>query len=145
MSKQDNLTTAPILLNHLTINVSDVEFYYQLFTALGWKIMGHTTRKVSATDGQVGIWCLKFASKFTKNGFHRKNIGLNHLAFRVDSRAAIEHFYQDFVAAKGLTDLYDGPREYSQYNQGKGYFATFFEDPDRLKLEICYIAKEENE
>lgn len=32
---------------------------------------------------------------------------------------------------------YDTPREFPEYT--RGYCAVFFEDPDRLKLEIAYV------
>jgi hypothetical protein len=30
--------------------------------------------------------------------------------------------------------LYDGPKEYPDYSNG--YYAVYFEDPDRIKLEL---------
>ena len=37
----------------------------------------------------------------------------------------------------GATIL-DAPADYPQYNQGKGYYAVFFADPDGLKLEYVW-------
>ena len=36
-----------------------------------------------------------------------------------------------------IAPLYDSPREYPEYRPG--YYAVFFEDPDRLKLEVTYV------
>jgi hypothetical protein len=32
--------------------------------------------------------------------------------------------------------LYGGPKEYPEYR--KGYYAVYFEDPDRIKLEFVH-------
>ena len=32
----------------------------------------------------------------------------------------------------------DAPADYPQYNNGRGYYAVFFADPDGLKLECVY-------
>ena len=36
-----------------------------------------------------------------------------------------------------LRALYGTPREFPEYRPG--YYAVFFEDPDRLKLEIVHV------
>jgi hypothetical protein len=33
--------------------------------------------------------------------------------------------------------LYGGPREYPEY--AAAYYAVFFEDPDRIKLEVAHV------
>jgi hypothetical protein len=33
--------------------------------------------------------------------------------------------------------LYEGPGEYPEYH--RGYYAVYFEDPDRIKLEVAYV------
>lgn len=39
--------------------------------------------------------------------------------------------------AHGISTLYGAPREYPEYRHG--YYGVFFEDPDRLKLEVAYV------
>jgi glyoxylase I family protein len=62
--------------------------------------------------------------------------GLHHLCFRVDDNAAVE------AAARGLTALgvsATEPRYYPEY--GDDYYATFFSDPDGIRLEIVALRK----
>jgi hypothetical protein len=35
----------------------------------------------------------------------------------------------------------DAPADYPQYNNGGGYYAVFFADPDGLKLECAYTPR----
>ena len=44
-----------------------------------------------------------------------------------------------FLENKHIPILYGGPKEYPQYE--KGYYAVYFEDPDRVKLEVVYLPK----
>ncbi|HVQ74394.1 MAG TPA: hypothetical protein VMT79_02540 [Candidatus Binatia bacterium] len=68
---------------------------------------------------------------------HRKRPGLNHVAFGVSARADVDRFAREFLAPRGLATLYATPREFPEYRPG--YYAVFFEDPDRLKLEIAHV------
>jgi hypothetical protein len=38
---------------------------------------------------------------------------------------------------RGIAPLYDSPRDYPEYRAG--YYGVFFEDPDRLKIEIAHV------
>lgn len=69
-------------------------------------------------------------------GFHRKRTGLNHLAFRVSSKQRVDRFTREFLAPRGIVPLYGGARAYPEY--AKGYYAVYFEDPDRIKVEVAY-------
>ena len=62
---------------------------------------------------------------------------MNHVAFRVGGRADVDRFGEEFLKARGIAALYGGPREYPEYRPG--YYAVFFEDPDRLKFEVVYV------
>jgi catechol 2,3-dioxygenase-like lactoylglutathione lyase family enzyme len=71
------------------------------------------------------------------HGFHRKRPGLNHLALRVPQREDVDRFRDEFMAPRRLLSLYQTPREFPEYRPG--YYAVFFEDPDRLKLEVVHV------
>ena len=83
------------------------------------------------------IWVGAAAPEHAGAGFHRKRPGLNHVAFRVDRREDVDRFRAEFLAPRGLGTLYDTPREFPEYRPG--YYAVFFEDPDRLKVEVVHI------
>lgn len=66
----------------------------------------------------------------------RYSSGLHHLAWRAESRADVDALHDKLVGF-GATIL-DAPADYPRYNQGKGYYAVFFADPDGLKLEYVW-------
>ena len=131
-------------INHIQINVSDFEkskkFYSELFDILGWnKLEENEEEKFISwiySEGKFSFWIFETGQRFNKNKFHRKNTGLNHLAFKVDSEEKVREFYERFLFNKKDIVLYGGPKEYPEYREG--YFAVYFEDPDRIKLEINY-------
>jgi hypothetical protein len=49
----------------------------------------------------------------------------------------VDVFVADFLRPRDIAPLYDSPREYPEYRPG--YYAVFFEDPDRLKLEVAHV------
>lgn len=74
---------------------------------------------------------------FKQNYFHRKNTGVNHMAFKVNSREDVDKFYGEFLKDRNMGTLYGSPKEFPEY--AKGYYAVFFEDPDRIKLEVLFM------
>ena len=63
-------------------------------------------------------------------------MGLNHVAFHADSRKIVDEFHSKYLRPKGISILYGGPRERTEYS--KGYYSVYFEDPDRIKLELVF-------
>ncbi len=63
-------------------------------------------------------------------------VGLNHIALRASSRAVVDKFHRDFLRRRKIPVLYAGLREWTEYE--KGYYAVYFEDPDRINLELVY-------
>lgn len=128
-------------LYHIDIRVSNFRrsfpFYRALFRWLGWKQIDAGKDYCGYSDGRSGMWVIATESKYRKPPFHRKRTGLNHIAFCVPSRAAVNKFHREFLKSKHARVLYGGPKEYPEYHQG--YYAVFFEDPDRIKLEVAHI------
>ncbi|MGH7326498.1 MAG: hypothetical protein ACREJ9_17900 [Candidatus Rokuibacteriota bacterium] len=91
------------------------------------------------TNGGTDFWIIATPAERRGRGFHRKNIGMNHVAFRVDNRQAVDTFQREFLVARRIAPLYGGPRAYPEY--APGYYAVFFEDPDRLKIEIAHVPR----
>jgi hypothetical protein len=89
------------------------------------------------TNGGTDFWIIAVPPERRAHGFHRKNIGLNHVALWVDGRADVDTFHRELLEARRIAPLYGGPREYPEY--APGYYAVFFEDPDRLKVEVAHI------
>ena len=73
----------------------------------------------------------------TEAGRHeREKPGLHHLAFSVDSRAEVERIYEEVIKNLEHVNVEDPPIDCPEY--GEGYYATFFFDPDGIKLEVTY-------
>ena len=73
----------------------------------------------------------------TETGQHeRGKPGLHHLAFSVDSRAEVERIYEEVIKNLENVTVEDPPIDCPEYSEG--YYATFFFDPDGIKLEVTY-------
>lgn len=124
---------------HFQINVSDLkqsaDFYDAFLKEMGWKKEMEDKDMIGYTDGTMQLFISQTEKNFRTFKFHRKQTGLNHFAFWVDSREAVDKFHK-FLEENSAVVLYGGPREYPEY--GEGYYAVFFEDPDRIKLEVCH-------
>jgi catechol-2,3-dioxygenase len=104
---------------------------------LGYRIVDESRDHIGASNGTTDIWIMRAEQKHMKNKFHRKEVGLNHIAFRVGSKNDVDDFVRQFLKRRKIKSLYDSPRLFPEYR--KGYYAVYFEDPDRLKLEVVYI------
>lgn len=127
---------------HLQINVRDpavsLPFYRALLGYLEYRAVYQSDTVAGFSSGTgADIWVMATAPAHAGHGFHRKRPGLNHLALRVDQRADVDRFRDEFMIPRGLGALYRTPREFPEYRPG--YYAVFFEDPDRLKLEVVHI------
>ena len=69
---------------------------------------------------------------FKDQGYHRKRIGLNHLAFYAFSKEHVDNLTQQ-LEQKKVSILY---KESHPYAGGENHYAVYFEDPDRIKVEV---------
>jgi catechol 2,3-dioxygenase-like lactoylglutathione lyase family enzyme len=131
-------------LAHIEINVSDLkiskEFYGNFLAHLKWT-------KTLETENVVGfkgadnthVFLVQTELAFGARLFHRKHAGLNHVAFRVESKEEVDEFSR-FLKKNSIQALYaDDPKDYAQEYNMEQYFAVFFEDPDRIKLEVVFM------
>ncbi len=131
-------------LDHIIFNVSDpkvsLPFYKDFFGYLGYKIIEESEEHLAVRKaGTSDFWIVATEAKYLDHKYHRKGTGLNHLAFWLESKQAVDKFYQDFLKPRGLTPLYNSPKLFPEYTPD--YYAVFFEDPDRIKLEVMYRDK----
>jgi len=126
---------------HVQLNVADakvsVPFYRELLGYFEYRVTLGADDILGMSNGTTDFWIVQTAAERVVEGFHRKDPGLNHVAFRVGRREDVDRFRDEFLKARGIAVLYGGPREYPEYRPG--YYAVFFEDPDRLKLEVAYV------
>ena len=90
-------------LDHVYIYVSDrkaaYKFYKPLLTYLGFKEFINEDWGFGFGNKQDnnGIIFEETSGKYTQEGYHRKRAGLNHLAFRVNSKRAVNQFYKEYL------------------------------------------------
>ncbi|MBA4493581.1 VOC family protein [Paenactinomyces guangxiensis] len=127
-----------VRFSHLDYNVADLQkamrFYDPLMAYLGfqketcqptWCLYGNQRFKLCLVECEdIYKW----------EGFHRKRPGLNHLAFQVEKKEEVNQVHS-FLLQKNIPILYGGP---GQFHNETEYYAVFFEDPFRLKLEVVY-------
>lgn len=127
-------------LYHIHLNVSDAKislpFYKDLFLYLDYKIIDESPEHIGVSNGGTDFWIIETEASHKANKFHRKNTGINHLAFRLESKEQVDEFTEKFLETKGIPTLYDTPKIFSEY--GGDYYAVFFEDPDKIKLEVMF-------
>ena len=126
---------------HVQLNVTDaavsLPFYRDLLAYLEFRPVYDEGGVAGFSDGRTDLWVIGTVPPHQAEGFHRKRPGLNHVAFRVDARKDVDRFTREFLGRRSLPALYDTPREFPEY--APGYYAVFFEDPDRVKLEVAHV------
>ena len=128
-------------LNHLQIYVSDREksfpFYKELLRHLGYKIVDETKTHIGMRNSPTDIWLKETPQENKKNKYNRRNTGVNHIAFKVSKKEDVDTFCKEFLTPQGINTLYNSPKRFPEYT--KKYYAVFFEDPDKIKLEVVYL------
>ena len=129
--------------DHVQINVTSLrkseKFYESILGWLGYeKIIGISDTKdrgkAQWRRGRSRLILAQCRKEFLRHGFHRKRVGINHISFWAPTRLVVDRFYREVLLPKRYKILYGGPREYPEYV--RGYYAVYFEDPDRIKLEL---------
>ncbi len=128
-------------VHHFQIQVSNIQksatFYGELLGRLGFTKVFETQGMVEWQEEGTRIIVTQCPKRFLAEGYHRKRVGLNHLAFRAPSRAAVDELYRNYLVPNKIPVLYGGPKEWKDYDPS--YYAVYFEDPDRIKLELVYV------
>lgn len=127
--------------NHLQIYVADRKvsfpFYKELLTYLGYEVIDDDGVHLGMSNGFMDIWLREVSEEFQANGYHRKNVGVNHFAFSVSEKEDVDKFYREFLVPREIKVLYGSPKLFPEYSEK--YYAVFFEDPDRIKLEVVFL------
>ncbi len=126
-------------LGHIGINLSSEDesfvFWKDLLTFLDFEV-NPDGNHFDATDGHTYL-CVQVTKRgYQEPEFHRKRTGLGHIAFRVGSADTVNAFVDDFLKPRQIEVLYGGAKAYPDYTPD--YYAVYFEDPDRIKVEVVY-------
>ena len=122
---------------------SSKEFYNGLFEAMGaQRVMDlqgaphcHDEGHMAAYAGEgfmVTIW--ESTPEHRSNEFKLYNVGLHHVAFAASSREDVDALHGKIESLGGK--VLNAPKEYDYV---PGYYATYFTDPEGLKLEYVHL------
>ncbi len=124
------------IIHHIEIYVKDLEktkkFWEWLLGKLGYSEYQVWEGGVSFILGETYIVFVQAEEKFLDIPYHRCRAGLNHIAFHGKSRDFVDKVTWE-LKEKGVKILYEDSHPYAGGDQ---YYAVYFEDPDRMKIEI---------
>ena len=124
------------ILHHIEFYVSDLEkskkFWEWLLTELGYKKYQEWNNGISFKLEDTYLVFVQTEDKYQDIKYHRKRTGLNHIAFHVDNREQIDYFTLK-LKERGVSVLYE---EKHPFAGGDDHCAIYFEDPDRIKVEL---------
>jgi catechol 2,3-dioxygenase-like lactoylglutathione lyase family enzyme len=131
-------------MHHVDLVVSSLErslpFYRELLEPLGYTDAGTATGERGETiwylDGQgVGASLgIREAQTPPDGPYDRYAVGLHHLAFEAASREMVDERFR-WAVERGAS-IENEPQEWPYV---PGYYATFFHDPDGVKLEVVFV------
>ncbi|WP_409302717.1 VOC family protein [Peribacillus sp. SCS-155] len=127
---------APGLLHHIELNVSDLgkttEFWGWFLEELGYRPFQEWEKGRSWKLEDTYIVFVQAEDRFLDPPYHRSRVGLNHLAFQAESQSHVDELTAK-LRERGIPLLYSDRYPFAG---GKTHYAVFFEDPDRIKVEL---------
>ncbi|MFN7250589.1 MAG: VOC family protein [Anaerobacillus sp.] len=124
------------MIHHIEIYVSNLEksteFWGWLLEDLGYSVYQKWDMGQSWILGDSYIVFVQTEKRFLDVPYHRCRVGLNHLAFHARSKQHVDDVTSQ-LKEKGVTILYNDKHPYAG---GENYYAVYFEDPDRMKVEL---------
>jgi catechol 2,3-dioxygenase-like lactoylglutathione lyase family enzyme len=130
-------------LGHLGINVPDLatakSYYDAVMPLLGYEEFFSADDEFSyrPVDAKPGTFIFFYPSQETTS-YSRERTGLQHLAFIVKTREAVEAAH-GFARDLG-SELVIAPKEFPEYHPG--YYAAFWLDPFGQMLEVVHHGRE---
>ncbi len=123
-------------LHHVELYVSDLNrskaFWGWFLSLLGYGEYQVWDKGVSYILDSTYIVFVQTESRFQDITYHRCRTGLNHLAFHASSREEVDRITEQ-LRARGVSIIYE---EKHPHAGGSDSYAVFFEDPDRIKVEL---------
>ena len=109
-----------------------VRFWEWIFSYLGYRDYQQWNNGRSWIKELTYIVIVQTEGKYLDNKYHRCHPGLNHLAFYVDKKEEVD-FLTSSLRDRGVKILYE---ERHPHAGGQDSYAVYFEDPDRIKVEV---------
>ena len=140
-------------LSHIDFSVGDPEksipFYDMLLTSLGYKRYRALGAEWQEPKPIRAAWGLQYddgasfgidlrpATSNSTRIYDRYEPGPHHIAFNVDSDDEVDEVYRSMVQIGA--EVLDAPTQYGgQQGYGEYYYAVFFADPDKFKVEVAH-------
>lgn len=124
------------MLHHVELYVSDLKksltAWDWLLNELGYTLYQQWDKGKSYKFEKTYLVFVQTEPEHLEPPYHRKKTGLNHLAFHADSLEQLERLRSE-LPHRGFTELY---ADRFPHAGGPNYIALYFEDPDRMKVEL---------
>lgn len=124
------------LIHHLELYVSDltrsVQFWGWFLEELGYESFQSWENGQSWKIKDTYIVFVQVEERFMDVPYHRCRVGLNHLAFHAHSRQHVDDITKK-LKSNGVNILYTDKHPFAG---GHSHYAVYFEDPDRIKVEL---------
>jgi catechol 2,3-dioxygenase-like lactoylglutathione lyase family enzyme len=127
-------------IGHIGLNVPDLDaaraYYDPLMAAVDFEVFVSEPDQFAYRPAGAKPGTYVFVYRALEPGDDsRDRAGLQHIAFMVRTRSAVDHVHE-LVRALGSTVLHE-PRNFPEYPQP--YYATFWLDPHGFMLEaVCH-------
>jgi catechol 2,3-dioxygenase-like lactoylglutathione lyase family enzyme len=124
------------MLHHLEIYVSNLsktkKFWGWFLFELGYNEYQSWEKGISWKYENTYIVFVQVEERYMDVSYHRCRVGLNHLAFHASSIEQVDHITNK-LRELGVTILY---KDKHPFAGGTSHYAVYFEDPDRIKVEL---------
>lgn len=121
-------------LHHIELYVSNLQNSYNFWSwflkEMGYKEHQSWESGFSFKLGPTYIVFVQTENQYLENKYHRKQVGLNHLAFYAESKKDVDELTEK-LKEKDVVILYQ-----DKHPHAGGNYAVYFEDPDRIKVEV---------
>ncbi|WOC53467.1 VOC family protein [Oenococcus oeni] len=125
------------IISHIEIYVSDLKaskrfWSWLLFSQLGYKVYQQWDKGISFILNETYLVFVQADQDKLLFNYNRTHIGLNHLAFYASSKQMVDDI-RTAIQNKNYKELYSDRYPFAG---GPDHYALYFEDPDRIKVEI---------
>lgn len=108
------------------------DFWWWFLTKLGYETYQKWEQGFSYKHDNTYIVFVQTEAKFLDVPYHRCRVGLNHLAFHAQSRVQVDEITVELLQ-RSIKLLYTDKHPLAG---GDNHYAVYFEDPDRMKVEL---------
>ncbi|WP_342603198.1 VOC family protein [Peribacillus sp. FSL E2-0159] len=123
-------------IHHIELNVSNlyrtVDFWGWFLEEMNYEPFQEWESGKSWRLDDMYIVFVQAETRYLDIPYHQGQVGLNHLAFHATSRHQVDEITRK-LRDRGVTILYADKHPFAG---GKEHYAVYFEDPDRMKVEL---------